>query len=65
MRGRARLNPDEAGGQSSEIVEHLSSPQANLRNHATVCVGRMDLEDVLGNVYTDDTNLHGDGSCLK
>jgi hypothetical protein len=56
--GSAGLHADEAGWQCAEVVEHLSATQLHLRKRATICVGRVHLKDLLGDVETDDADLH-------
>src|SRR5215203_3341251 len=58
MRRGTRLQTDEAGRQASEIVENLRPSQLDLRYRATVRVGGVRLEDMLGDVETNDSDLH-------
>lgn len=57
MRRGTRLQTDEAGRQASEIVENLRPSQLDLRYRATVRVGGVRLEDMLGDVETNGSSL--------
>src|SRR5215218_3262600 len=53
-----RLQTDEAKRQASEIVENLRPSQLDMRYRAIARVGGVHLEDMLGDVETNDSDLH-------
>ena len=65
MRGRTCFHANQTRRQLGKIVEHLPAAQPNLRDRVALSINRVHLEHVLGDIQTDDTNLHRDGSCIR
>jgi len=55
----ARLKADKAGWQGFEIVENLRSSQLDLSNCAACRIGGMHLENLLCDIESNNTDLHG------
>ena len=62
MRGRACVHADETRRQRPKIVKHLGTTQSHLNDRVAFRVRGVHLEDVLGDIETDDTDLHEDSS---
>ena len=58
----AGLHPDDAGRELTEVVKDLCATKAHLRHWATLSISPMDLEDLLGDIETNNANLHAEGS---
>src|SRR5436190_17117377 len=58
MRGAARLDADQAGGQPGKEWQHLRSPKRLTDDNLTGRINTVNLKNTLGQVEADRGNLH-------
>lgn len=59
VRSRAGLDADQAWWQPAEIIQDLRTAKLYLRESMTLRISGMHLENLLCDIETDDTDLHG------
>jgi hypothetical protein len=60
MRRATGFHADQAGRNLAEELEHLFAAQLSVDDDLAIAINAMDLEDILGEINADATNLHVD-----